>query len=85
MGVGIAMSFINAGIPTKLLDVSPELIGQGLARIRNHYRRNLERGRLDSSEIKKRLDLISGISNYDDLYDVDIVVESVFEDLNLSI
>ena len=83
MGVGIAMSFINAGIPTKLLDVSPELIGQGVARIRNHYGRNLERGRLDSSEIKKRLDLISGISSYDDLYDVDIVVEAVFEDLNL--
>ena len=83
MGLGIAMSFINAGISTKLLDVSPELVEQGLARIKDHYRRNVERGRLECSEIKGRLGLISGILNYDDLRDVDIVVEAVFEDLNL--
>ena len=83
MGVGIAISFINAGIPTKLLDVSAELVGRGLGRIREHYRRNLERGRFDCSEIKEYLDLISGITSYDDLRDVDIVVEAVFEDLDL--
>ena len=83
MGVGIAVTFVDAGIPTKLLDASSNLLERGVDRVRDHYRRCVERGRISYSEMTERLSLITGITNYDDLRDVDIVVEAVFEEMDM--
>ena len=78
MGVGIAVTFVDAGIPTKLLDASSNLLERGVDRVRDHYRRCVERGRISYSEMTERLSL-----NIDPVRDVDIVVEAVFEEMDM--
>jgi 3-hydroxyacyl-CoA dehydrogenase len=83
MGGGIAMAFANAGIPVKLLEAKPEALARGLAAIRGNYSATVARGRLAQAEMDRRMERISTALAYADLRDADIVVEAVFEDLQV--
>ncbi|MFQ5959560.1 MAG: 3-hydroxyacyl-CoA dehydrogenase NAD-binding domain-containing protein, partial [Alphaproteobacteria bacterium] len=83
MGGGIAMCFANAGIPVTLLDRSQEDLDKGLARVRANYEAALRRGRLDQGEMDARLARIAPRLDYGDLADADIVIEAVFEEMDL--
>jgi 3-hydroxyacyl-CoA dehydrogenase len=83
MGGGIAMNFINAGIPVSLLEVSDSALQKGLAVIEKNYRISAGKGKLTDAQIAQRLGLIGGTTDYPDLKDVDLVIEAVFEDLQL--
>jgi 3-hydroxyacyl-CoA dehydrogenase len=79
MGGGIAMSFANAGIPVVIADVSQEALDKGLKRIRDNYAVTVQRGRLKQEEMDRRLALIQGTTELGTLRDADIVIEAVFE------
>ncbi|RWI54728.1 MAG: 3-hydroxyacyl-CoA dehydrogenase [Mesorhizobium sp.] len=81
MGVGIAMCFINAGIPVTVLDQSAEALGKARDRIAETYKTAVARGKLSSSTKEERLALLGTESDYNTIAGVDIVVEAVFEDL----
>src|SRR5690606_8907482 len=81
MGGGIAMSFANAGIPVKLLDVNAEALERGMAAIRKTYETSLGRGSITQAQMDERLSRIAPIGGYDDLGDVDMAIEAVFEDM----
>ncbi|MBV8876314.1 MAG: enoyl-CoA hydratase/isomerase family protein [Gammaproteobacteria bacterium] len=83
MGGGIAMSFANAGIPVALLEVSPEALERGLQVIRRNYAASVNRGSLDATRADAALARIHGVSDYAALAGADIVIEAVFEDLNV--
>lgn len=83
MGGGIAMSFANAGIPVKLLDVNAEALDRGMAAIRKTYETSLGRGSITQAQMNERLSRIAPIGGYDDLGDVDMAIEAVFEDMEL--
>ena len=83
MGGGIAMNFANAGIPVRLIDVSQAALDRSLETIRANYKRTASRGRLTDAEMSKRLSLIEGTLEFDATGDVDIVVEAVFEEMDL--
>lgn len=83
MGGGIAMSFANAGIPVKLLDVNTEALDRGMAAIRKTYETSLGRGSITQAQMDERLSRIAPIGGYDDLGDVDMAIEAVFEDMEL--
>ena len=83
MGGGIAMNFANAGIPVVVLESTKEFLDKGLGIIRMNYRATAAKGRLTEAEMNKRLDLIKGTMSYDDLKDVDIVIEAVFEEMDI--
>lgn len=83
MGGGIAMSFANAGIPVKLLDVNAEALDRGMAAIRKTYETSLGRGSITQAQMNERLSRITPIGDYDDLGDVDMAIEAVFEDMEL--
>ena len=83
MGGGIAMNFANAGISVRLIDVSQAALDRGLETIRANYARTASRGRLTDAEMAKRLSLIEGTLEFDAAGDVDIVVEAVFEEMDL--
>lgn len=83
MGGGIAMCFANAGIPVYLLDVSQEFLDKGMATIKKNYANTVSKGRLTQEEMDKRMSLIKPTLSYDDLKDVDLVIEAVFEDMNI--
>ena len=83
MGGGIAMCFANVGIPVTLLEVSAEALQKGLGVIRKNYEISQQKGRISAGQLKQRVGLIRGTTDYADLADADLVVEAVFENLQL--
>lgn len=83
MGVGIALCFANAGIPVQLLEVNDEALQRGLDRARSTYAASVARGSLGAEEMERRMGLISGVLDYAALGDADVVVEAVFESLDV--
>jgi 3-hydroxyacyl-CoA dehydrogenase len=83
MGSGIAMNFINAGLSTLLVETSREMLERGLQRIRAIYEASAAKGRLTSDEVKSRLGLLHGTLDDAALADCDLVIEAVFEDMEL--
>ena len=83
MGGGIAMCFANAGILVRVHDNDPENLVRGMKVIEGNYARTVSKGRLTQEEMDKRMSLIIPTENFDDLGDGDIVVEAVYENLDL--
>jgi len=83
MGGGIAMNFANAGIPVTVLETSEEALERGLGIIRGNYASTVSRGRLSQEAMDRRMALITGASDYADLADADIVIEAVFENMDI--
>jgi len=83
MGGGIAMNFANAGMQVTLLEVSDEALSNGLQTIDRNYMGGIKRGKLTEAEALERRGRITGTTNYATLADADLVVEAVFESLDL--
>lgn len=83
MGGGIAMSFANAGIPVTLLDTTREALERGLAVVRGNYESSAKKGKLSAEQLAQRLGLIKGTLAYQDLATADIIIEAVFEDMDV--
>ncbi len=83
MGGGIAMCFANAGIPVRVHDNEPENLARGIKVIEGNYARTVSKGRLTQEEMDKRMSLIIPTENFDDLGDGDIVIEAVYENIDL--
>lgn len=83
MGGGIAMCFANAGIPVRVHDNDPENLARGIKVIEGNYARTVSKGRLTQEEMDKRMALIIQTENFDELGDGDVVVEAVYENLEL--
>ncbi len=83
MGGGIAMCFANAGIPVRVHDNDPENLARGIKVIEGNYARTVSKGRLTQEEMDKRMALIIPAENFDELGDGDVVVEAVYENLEL--
>jgi 3-hydroxyacyl-CoA dehydrogenase len=83
MGGGIAMSFADYGYPVKILDATPEALDRGMQRIRDNYATSVRRGSLAEDEMQRRLARIEPVISYDDIKDCDIVIEAVFEEMDV--
>src|SRR5690606_17101972 len=83
MGVGIAMCFANAGIPVQILEISEDARDKAIQRARDTYGMSLKRGSLTEAALEKRMALISGVTDYADLAQADVVVEAVFEEMSV--
>jgi 3-hydroxyacyl-CoA dehydrogenase len=83
MGGGIAICFANAGMPVTLLDTNQEALDRGLGVIGKTYDSMVKRGRLTAEEKDQRMALISPTLEYSDLMSADVVIEAVFESMDL--
>ncbi len=83
MGGGIAMNFLNAGIPVKLLETKPEALERGIATIRKNYEGQLKKGKLKQDKYEQRMALLSTTLNYEEIKDADLVIEAVFEEMGV--
>ena len=83
MGGGIAMSYINAGIPVVLKEVGQAELDKGLARIKKNYDISVERGKMTAADVGRLMNLIKPALDYGDIQHADIVVEAVFENMEL--
>ena len=83
MGGGIAMNFANVGIPVVMLELKQEALDKGLALIRRNYENSAKKGKLTEQQVEDRMALLQGTTAYDDLSDVDLVIEAVFEKMSV--
>ncbi|SDM41462.1 3-hydroxyacyl-CoA dehydrogenase NAD-binding domain-containing protein [Polaromonas sp. JS666] len=83
MGGGIAMNFLNAGVPVKILEMKQEALDKGLGIIRKNYEAQVKKGKLKQDKYEQRMSLLSTTLSYDDLKDADMVIEAVFEDMGV--
>ena len=83
MGGGIAMNFLNAGIPVKMLEMKQEALDRGLATIAKNYESQVKKGKLKQDKYEQRMSLLTTTLSYDDLSDADMVIEAVFEELGV--
>lgn len=83
MGGGIAMTYANAGIPVLLKEIDQPALDRGLATIRKNYAATVQKGRLTQSQMDERLARIEPTLSFDRFEEADIVVEAVFEGMDL--
>lgn len=83
MGGGIAMNFANAGIPVVLLELKQEALDKGLVVIRRNYTNSAKKGKLSEQDVEDRMALLNGTTEYSGLADVDLVIEAVFEKMEV--
>ena len=83
MGGGIAMNFANAGIPVLILDQDEKNLSRGMGVIEKNYQMMVDRGRMSQDQKDTVMQIITPTLSYEDLADVDIVVEAVYENLEL--
>lgn len=83
MGGGIAMNFVNVGIPVTILETKQEFLDKGFGIIKGNYARTVSKGRLSEGDMEKRMGLITMSLDYNDFSDVDMVIEAVFEEMDI--
>jgi 3-hydroxyacyl-CoA dehydrogenase len=83
MGVGIAMNFLNAGLPVVMLEMKQDALDRGVAIIRKNYESSLKKGKLTPGELEARMALLTPSVSYDDIKNADLVIEAVFEDIGV--
>jgi len=83
MGGGIAMNFLNAGIPVTMLEMKPDALERGVATIRKNYESQVKKGKLKQDKYDGRMALLTTTLAYDDIKDADLVIEAVFEDMGV--
>ncbi|HEY0886916.1 MAG TPA: 3-hydroxyacyl-CoA dehydrogenase NAD-binding domain-containing protein [Ramlibacter sp.] len=83
MGGGITMNFLNAGIPVVLLEMKQEALDKGLATIRKNYENSAKKGKLTMEQVEQRMALIAPSLEYAPFSDVDLVIEAVFENMDV--
>jgi 3-hydroxyacyl-CoA dehydrogenase len=83
MGRGIAINFLNAGIPVVLLESDQAALGRAVEEIASLYRARVERGRITAAERDRCMGLLEGTLSPGDLGDADFIIEAVFEDMEV--
>ena len=83
MGGGISMNFANVGIPVTIIEQSQERLDKGLSIIRKNYENTANKGRITFENVEERTALINGSTDINDLSNCDLIIEAVFENMDL--
>jgi 3-hydroxyacyl-CoA dehydrogenase len=83
MGRGIAMNFLNAGIPAVLVEPNQQTLDAAVAAIRSLYDTSAAKGKLTAAQLEQRMNLLSGSLSDTALADCDLVIEAVYENMEL--
>jgi 3-hydroxyacyl-CoA dehydrogenase len=83
MGTGIAINFLNAGIPVRLLEVGQAALDKGVERIRDNYTGQVKKGRMKPEDAQAKAALLTPTLKYEDIGSADIVIEAVFEEMGI--
>ena len=83
MGGGIAMNFATAGIPCVIVETKQEALDRGFKVMRGNYQRSADKGRFPQDEVDQRMDRLTPTLRMEDLADCDLVIEAVFENMDV--
>ena len=85
MGGGISMSFLNVGIPVKVIEMNDEALERGLGVIKKNYDIQVQRGRMSAEEVDQRMSLISGSTDFAALGEADVIIEAIYENIDVKV
>ena len=83
MGGGISMNFANVGIPVTIIEQNQERLDKGLSIIRKNYENTAAKGRITNDQVEERMSLINGQTSLEALDSQDLIIEAVFENMDL--
>jgi len=83
MGGGIAMNFLNVGLPVTIVEREQAALDRGLKVIRANYERSAARGKLTAEQVEARMALLTPSLSYDSLGEADLIIEAIFENMAL--
>ena len=83
MGGGISMNFLNAGVPVTIVETAQAALDRGVATIRRNYDNTAKKGRLTAADVETRMGLLNPGLNLDALSDCDLIIEAVFENMDI--
>ena len=83
MGGGIAMNFLNAGLPVTMLEMKQDALDRGVATIRKNYESQVKKGKLKQDKYDGRMALLTTTLAYGDIKDADLVIEAAFEEMGV--
>jgi 3-hydroxyacyl-CoA dehydrogenase len=81
MGGGIAMNFLNAGLPVVLVESNQEALDRGIGVIRRNYETSAKKGRISDAQVAERMALLTPALSLEALATVDLVIEAIFEQM----
>jgi 3-hydroxyacyl-CoA dehydrogenase len=85
MGAGIAMNFLEAGLPVTIVETAQEALDRGMARVRKTYESSVTKGKLEAGQVERRMSLLTGSLAIADLVEADLIIEAVFENMELKL
>lgn len=83
MGVGIVIAFLDSGMPVTLVEQKQDFLDKGVDKIQKHYQNQVAKKRMTQKTADERINRLTGSLSMNDLSDVDMVIEVVFEDIDL--
>ena len=83
MGAGIAMNFVTAGIPVRLLETRQDALDRGVAAMRSQFEASARKGKLTPADVERRMALVQPTMAMADLADADLAIEAVYEDMGV--
>ena len=83
MGGGIAMNFLSAGIPVTILEMKQDALDRGTGTMRKNYENTAKRGRMTGEQVEQAMGLLTPTLDYADLADCDLVIEAVYENMDV--
>ncbi len=83
MGGGISMNFLSAGIPVTIVEMAQEALDRGTATMRKNYEATAAKGRLTTEQVEKAMGLLKPTLNFDDLAECDLIIEAVYESMDV--
>ncbi|MDB5719777.1 MAG: 3-hydroxyacyl-CoA dehydrogenase [Alphaproteobacteria bacterium] len=83
MGGGISMNFLSAGIPVTIVEMAQEALDRGAGLIRKNYEATASKGRMTSDQVEQAMALLSPTLDFEGLADCDLIIEAVFENMDV--
>jgi 3-hydroxyacyl-CoA dehydrogenase len=83
MGGGISMNFLAAGIPVTIVEMAQDALDRGVGVIRKNYEASAAKGRFTADKVEAMMGLLTPSLSFDDLADCDLVIEAVYESMDV--
>ena len=83
MGGGIAMNFVNVGLPVTIVETKQDALDRGLGVVRKNYERSTRSGKLTMADVEQRMAIFTGTLDLEQLADCDLVIEAIFENMDV--
>ncbi|ATY31278.1 3-hydroxyacyl-CoA dehydrogenase NAD-binding domain-containing protein [Sphingomonas psychrotolerans] len=83
MGGGISMNFLSAGVPVTIVEMAQEALDRGTATIRKNYEATAAKGRMTAEQVEGAMGLLKPTLNFDDLAECDLIIEAVYESMDV--